>query len=110
MLINSLETNSPDISFMTSSTLQILEDNLFLFKNDPLNRILQVSNFQNIKYLGDFYGLLTDLRINKSFHYLTLRVNDLKNSTLYMGDKDIIIHPNVEEFRLLIQMDNVTIL
>ncbi len=109
MQINTLERKQPDSRYMDPSILQVLEDHLYVLKKDPDNTLLPVSNHLNYKYEGDFYGLLNELKVVPKYHYITMRINNLVNSTDYIGDKDFVIFPNVNEIDTIINVHTTQI-
>ena len=49
------------------------------------------------KFIGDFYGLLDYLSIDKKYRYLVLRMNDLASSDAYDGVRLTFLVPSPTE-------------
>ena len=88
-------------TFMDKNFLILLESHLTYLRNTTAVKALIISNQQLVKYIGDFYGLLDDLRINKKYHYITMRLNNLTNRGDFNSDKTFILIPDFEEINLL---------
>jgi|JFJP01.1.fsa_nt_gi hypothetical protein len=55
------------------------------------------------KHEGNFYGVLNELKISVNFHYITMRINGLKNSNEFNGiDVDI----KIPDFGVIDQLKN----
>lgn len=86
----------------------MLESHLWYLKKTG-NRIQAVTEHQNYKYEGDFYGLLDDIGIDKNFHYATMRVNNYAHSGDFKGDRTSISLPSyqlIEQLRSVYQTKN----
>jgi len=57
-----------------------------------------------MKYTADYYGLLTELNILPTYHYLILRCNGLKSSKDYDGRQTVVVVPNQEEFARILRI------
>lgn len=79
----------------------IIETHLTLLRNATGAKLLPVTEQQGYKYEGDFYGLLDDLKIEKKYHLVVLRVNDLLSSADYKGDMSHVILPSISQVELL---------
>jgi len=95
MQINNEITNLKDETFYNFDYIQIIEDNIRYLKNINNLTVIEIENNLNYKYEGDFYGLLEEKNIPKDYHYACLRINDLKSSVDYKGDRDFIFIPNL---------------
>lgn len=58
------------------------------------------SNIGNI-YKGDFYGLLSHIKIPVDHHYITMRMNGFLSSADYDGSTITVIIPSINEIGLL---------
>ena len=81
-----------------------VESHIPYFKNVASKTVLSVTQQQNAKYEGDFYGLLAELKVHPEHRYLTMRVNGLDTSSDYLGDKEVIILPDLAYFNTLKQV------
>ena len=109
MNINLLENNKADNSYFTDSYIQVLEDHLSTIRNNPENRIADVDNKLNYKYEGDLYGLLTVLNVEKKYHYITGRLNNVENSTDYKGDMTSLLIPSPDLLESLKQANQTKV-
>lgn len=81
--------------------LATLESHLSYLKKMDTAVTNSITPRQSYKYEGDFYGLLSDMRIDKSYHYIILRMNNYTSPTDYKGEvKDIVI-PDLAEVDLI---------
>ena len=58
-------------------------------------RYIEVTVHQNMKFTGDFYGLLHDCSIPLQCHHLIGSFNNIRSSTDYKGDLDVILIPDL---------------
>ena len=103
MQINNLINDIEDI-YYDKDFLILIESYLTHLRNSTKVTFVNVNDAKNYKYVGDFYGLLNEFRIDKKYHYIVLRINKLNNSGDYKGNLDIIILPDFTEIE---QMKNV---
>lgn len=81
--------------------IDMLESHLTYFRTLNTNTLIAVSNQLNYKYEGDFYGLLTELGVDRNHHYLVMRLNGLAHSGDYKGNLDNVLIPDISEVNLL---------
>ena len=110
MQIDFLENKKPDSRYLEGKVIQILEDHLTDLKNDTGNTLLPVTEHLNYKYEGDLYGLLNELSIIPKYHYITMRINGLENSTDYKGDLPYVIFPNTDTIDLIVETTFVSVI
>lgn len=79
----------------------IIETHLSQLRGSNGAKLLPVTEQQGYKYEGDFYGLLDDLKIDKKYHLIVLRVNDLLSSADYKGDLSHVVLPSLSQVELL---------
>lgn len=72
----------------------VLESHLHYLRTHPLTRVVYVTGQQAEKFTGDFDGLLDSLSIDKKYHYLITRLNNLACSTDYEGLETSIVMPD----------------
>ena len=77
MGINDLEVPMGPDEYYDPAFRVVLGTHYTYLRNLATNRIRTVTSFQETKYRGDFYGLLTDMQIPRQFFYIILRLNDL---------------------------------
>lgn len=85
-----------DIGFIT-----LLETHLTYLRTHGEGTVMAVLPRLNVKYEGDFYGLLGELGVDVKYHYITMRVNFLSNSGDYSGNLDQIVIPSITEIEIL---------
>ncbi len=86
-----------DIVYYSAGFIQTIEDHLSFLRQDAAIRTVVVTEHQNVKYEGDFYGLLDDCGIDKKYHQIVLRVNGFDNSSDYDGELEYFITPDFSE-------------
>lgn len=79
----------------------ILDSHIYYFKNQNAINQVSITDFQNIKYSGDFLGLLNDLNIEKKYHMFIMKLNGYRDSCDFKGDKLSIIIPNLSDIEQL---------
>ena len=78
----------------------LLESHLTYFRSNNI-KIVQVSEHQNYKFEGDFYGVLDDLNIPKKYHFFITRINGFSSSNDFKGNMQYIIIPDINEIEML---------
>lgn len=81
--------------------LTTIESHLTLLRNSSGAKLLSITEQQGYKYEGDFFGLLDDLVIEKKYHHIVLRVNDMLSSADYKGDLTHVLLPSLSQIELL---------
>lgn len=102
MKVNYLETMTIDDNYVSSEYIIAIESHLNYLKNTSTMKA--VSKQQTFKYEGDFYGLLLELNIPANYFYVTMRVNDLVNSTDYKGNSELLFVPNFSEIDKIVSI------
>ncbi len=90
--------------YYSAGFIQTIEDHLSFLRTGSTIKTISVTDQQNIKYEGDFYGLLDDCRIDKKYHQIVLRVNGYDSSGDFDGNIEYFIIPDfseVEEIKML---------
>lgn len=59
-------------------------------------------------YDGDFYGLLTELKIAPHMHWITMRLNDMRSPQEYTSAMTSFITMSAKEMGVLLQMWRTT--
>lgn len=62
---------------------------------------LTPTNQQLYKYQGDFYGLLDELGVQKQYHYATLLLNNLRNSSDFDSSMASILVPDYSQIDMI---------
>jgi hypothetical protein len=98
-----IQSIHPDIerAYFSPEFLTIIESHLTHLRQSEGLKALPVSEHQGYKYEGDFFGLLDDLRIEKKYHHIALRVNDMKSSADYKGDMKFVLIPAANQIEIL---------
>lgn len=79
-----------DINYYT-----LQESHISYLRNYPGSKTVAVEGQIADKFAGDFYGLLDFLRIDKKYHYLIMRINDLYSAADYTGEVTEIFVPPI---------------
>lgn len=101
MYINRLVKNTSDNGYFEHNFIVMLESHMTTLRTSENLTPINVTSQQNYKYVGDLYGLLTELGIDLKYHYITSRFNGYKNSNDFKGDKEVLILPDFSQIELL---------
>jgi len=98
-----IDTLSPTVEddYYSAGFMQVIEDHLTYLRTLDGVVVNQLTNTQCVKYQGDFFGLLLDLKIDKRYHYAVMRVNDLFSPADFTGDISQVVVPKLDEIDLL---------
>lgn len=91
-LVPTIEYTYSDPNFLI-----IIESHLTHLRSSEGVRLLTVKEQQGYKYEGDFFGLLDDLQVDKKYHHIVMRINDLQSSADYKGDLTHVLIPSFNE-------------
>lgn len=109
MKIHRLITDNKDEFYYSHEFKVLIETHLnYLKENNAV--LVDVTEHQNYKWEGDFYGLLDNFNISKDYHYIVMRMNGLSNSAHYKGDLKMIIIPDfnvVERLKSVLETKNI---
>ncbi len=75
--------------------MAFLEQHLTYIKNQGMT-LATLTQTNAYKHEGNFYGILNELNIPIQYHFITMRANNLLNSSLYDGNDINIYIPNFE--------------
>lgn len=94
MDILNLQMPSGDQTYYEDEFLTIIDSHILYFRSLPNSLIQTLDPNLVYKYEGDFYGLLSQMKIPKKYHYAILKINDFRSpSDLTLEQKSIIIPP-----------------
>lgn len=93
-----------DATFNDPGFFVLLESHLTYLRTKNNVTAVNISPHQGYKYEGDLYGLLNDLSVDKKYHYIVMRVNHYLSSADYLGDRDSLLIPDLNEVDLLKQI------
>lgn len=94
---------SSDYYYYREEFRNIIEDHLYILKHKGKKIPVPVTAIQEMKYKGDFYGLLRSLGIPIEFHWITMRINGLHSPMDYQGTLIELIGPDDGYIKLLLQ-------
>lgn len=103
MSVISLQERPLEINYFSAGFRAIIEDHLQILRNTAKLHTVEVSGFQELKYQGDFYGLLRDMGIDHDYHWITLRLNDLHSPMDYQGNLVNIKIPKIDYIKFLLR-------
>lgn len=92
---------SIEYTYMNPRFLHTVESHLTYLRSSEGLRVLPVTEHQGYKYEGDFFGLLDDLLIEKKYHHITMRVNDIHSSSDYKGNLPVVLLPSLNEVDMI---------
>lgn len=101
MKIHGLMKTSDDGSFFEENFQIILESHIPYLKGLDTTFQQMVENHQAFKYEGDFFGLLLELGVIERYHFITMRINNLRCPGDYRREMNILLIPSFEEIDLL---------
>lgn len=93
-LLNKLAKNRIESKYTNPTVRSELEKLSYMIRRNAGGRIRNVNANLAKTYTGDFYGLLQEIGIEAKFHWITMRVNNLKCSMDYDGKTTAILVPN----------------
>jgi len=102
MDINNINSsNDYDTVYCEPNFLFMLDTHLdYLRKTGNVIRV-HILDRQNYKYIGDLFGLLNEININKEFHYIVMRLNNYLSSSDFNGDISELLIPDFNEVNVL---------
>ena len=103
-LLNILKV--PDEEVLDPQYYILLETHVHYLKKHPGTQLVEVTGQQAEKYIGDLSGLLDSLAVDKKYHYLIARVNDLIACTEYDGKKTLLLIPDTNIARQFMTIFN----
>ena len=80
-------------TFYTAEFRNMLDSYLPWFKVDPTTVVLTVDAHLQDKYIGDFEGLLLELKVPRPLHWLTMRMNGVDDPAVYTLETSSILVP-----------------
>ncbi len=93
-MLNNISINRIEAKYTNPNVRSELEKLTYLIRRNLGGRIRNVDANLAKTYTGDFYGLLQEIGIEAKYHWITLRVNDLKASYDYKGETTAVLLPN----------------
>ena len=93
----------PDIesTYYNAKFLDMIESHLTHLRRTEGIQALSVTEHQGYKYEGDLFGLLDDLMVEKKYHHIVMRVNDIQSSADYKGNLPHILLPSLNEIDMI---------
>lgn len=73
---------------------QALDDQMTLLRTSADTRSIPVDPMIRYRFVGDFYGLLTVLKIPPELHYVVMRMNQINSRTEVPEDMTAILVPD----------------
>lgn len=93
-MLNKLTKNRIESKYTNPNVRSELEKLSYLIRRNAGGRLRNVNANLAKTYTGDFYGLLQEIGIEAKFHWITMRINNLKSSMDYDGLTTTILVPN----------------
>lgn len=107
MQVDSLMVSEGAATFYSDKLRNTLEDFMTIFRNEN-DGPTAIAPATAERFAGDFYGLLTFLRIPPWMHFAVLRANKLNSSDEYQPEMTNIIIPSDVEIQRIAQSNNAT--
>lgn len=73
---------------------ELQETHLHYLRTDPETYEMELDPLTADVWVGDFYGLLNQLRIDKKFAYLIMRINGYTSASDFNGDRKTLLIPS----------------
>lgn len=93
-ILSTIDNSGPSI-YYTASFRRMLEDHLLVMRSMTTNTIRQITedNWASLnRYVGDFYGFLTELGYSRQYHWTILRLNGFRSRfELNLGLQQLIL-------------------
>lgn len=94
MAIEDLMIGAVDLSYYDAGFRTVLEDHLTYFRNHPQTQPMAVQSMDKEVFEFDFYGMLTQMKIARELHYVTMRLAGLTSPTDSFKDLEVILVPD----------------
>lgn len=101
--IKGLVVSGGSDSYSTNGFRVVIEDHLKNLMVDPYTTTIPITDLEAQKYKGDFYGLLSELKIEHSMHWIILRLNGFSDPADYKGTVMNILFPDITTINGLLQ-------
>ena len=102
MTVLNLQNAPREINYFSAGFRNIVENHLQILRNTAKTESIAVAGKDEVKHRGDFYGLMHEMNIDRNFHWIALRLNDLHSPMDYDGKLLSVLLPdeNRVEFML----------
>lgn len=104
--INQFSKIANDTTMFNKTFRRLMEANLTWLRNNPANTVIPIDPHGTYKYEGDFYGLLDNLGINKKYHWIVMRMNNIYRPGDVNEELSSIEVPDIQSIERLITMYN----
>jgi hypothetical protein len=101
MDINNLALKPGPNVYYDQAFRNVLEDHLTYLKTHPTTRTIEIRLNLVFKYIGDFNGLLTELKIPAEMHFICMRMNGMTSPNEYETTMTTLLMPSKEELSRL---------
>ena len=91
------ELRVPETHTVESGYVTLMESHLHYLRTSKNTTLVTTTGDYAEKYIGDFYGLLDYLTIDKKYRYFVLRMNGMASSEAYDGTRLSFLIPNYGE-------------
>jgi predicted nucleotide-binding protein len=91
------KVQSPPAIFFTQGFVTTLEAHIAYFKQSASTQVVQLDPVRVQAHLGDFYGMLSEIRIGFEYHWFIARLNDMHSPSDFDGSTMSIFVPDTKE-------------
>lgn len=100
-----------DANYYSEGFRNLIENHLPYLRSHVTTKLINLDTHVEYKNQGDFYGLLTDLKINPDLHWITLRLNYLHSPIDYTPYLTHLLEPTTTTLNELVMryMNTITI-
>jgi len=90
-------------NMITDTYVQLIDDHIGILKN-MIQETKPITGNKDYSYVGDFYGMLTALGIDKKYHYGIMKVNGIESSDDFNTDVTAIDIPSLSYMDSLLEV------
>lgn len=84
-----------DFSYSNPIFTNILEDHLPLIIKSQHSLVMDVDMLTALHYKNNFYGLLTEMKLDYKYHWIIMRCNNILNPLSFTGEMTKLLHPDL---------------
>mgnify|MGYP003538776096 CR=1 FL=1 len=103
MSVSKLQQDFGEQNYYSSGFQNVIESHLQYLKGNAKYVNSPVSGLNGLKYQGDFFGLLIELKVPAHFHWIAMRLNDLHSPMDYDGKMESVLIPDTQQLEFLLR-------
>jgi hypothetical protein len=83
-----------EINFYSDGFRNLFENHIPFLKNDLSTKKVFIAPHDEVKYIGDLYGMLQSSNVSQDLWWCTMRLNGLHSPISYNGDLGFFLLPS----------------